>query len=163
MGGEGAMTFLILAGTLMLATVLMVRPALSEGGPPLVLQGGFNGAGVVLGFTCFIAIAVVMDPLFSFALLLAFLLHEFGHVIAHRLIGHHDARFRLIPFWNGARISDHTPTTDAEAFFIALMGGPGVSLAPPMVLSFTLAPPALSGSSPLAAEFFLQFAWQPVR
>jgi Zn-dependent protease len=147
------MTFLILAGTLMLATVLMVRPALVDG-PPLVLQG-FNGAGVVLGFTCFVAIAVVMDPLFSFALLLALLLHEFGHVIAHRMVGHEDARFRLIPFWNGARISDEPPTTDADAFFIALMG-PGISLAP-MVLSFALAP-ALSTSSPLASEFFLQFA-----
>ena len=40
----------------------------------------------------------------------------------------------------------------ADAFFIALMG-PGVSLAP-MVLSFALAP-ALSASSPLAAEFFV--------
>lgn len=147
------MTFLILAGTLMLATVLMVRPALVSG-PPLVLQG-FNGAGVVLGFACFVAMAVVMDPLFSFALLLAFLLHEFGHVVAHRMVGHHDARFRLIPFWNGARISDRAPTSDADAFFIALMG-PGVSLAP-MVLSFALAP-ALASTSPLVSEFFLQFA-----
>ena len=157
--GEGAMTFLILAGTLMLATVLMVRPALSEG-PPLVLQG-FNGAGVVLGFTCFIAIAVVMDPLFSFALLLAFLLHEFGHVIAHRLIGHHDARFRLIPFWNGARISDHTPTTDAEAFFIALMG-PGVSLGPDGVELYP-GPGTLRRPARWRQSSFCNSPWQPVR
>ena len=147
------MTFLILASTLMLATVLMVRPALA-GGPPLVLQG-FNGPGVILGFACFVAIAVIMDPLFSFALLLAFMLHEFGHVMAHRMVGHQDARFRLIPFWNGARISDQVPSSDADAFFIALMG-PGISLAP-MVLSFALAQ-SLPATHPMAAEVFLQFA-----
>jgi len=147
------MLFLILASMLLMASLSMVRPALADG-PPLVLQG-FNGAGVVLGFSCFVAIAVIMGPLFSFALLLAFMLHEFGHVMAHRMLGDEGARFRLIPFWNGARISQYTPETDLHAFFIALMG-PGLSLAP-MVVSFALAE-TLPGLSPIAAEFFWQFA-----
>ncbi|MCI2400266.1 hypothetical protein [Aliiroseovarius subalbicans] len=147
------MLFLIFATGLFLATLSMVRPALADG-PPLALSG-LNGASVVIAFTCFVSVGVLMGSVFAFALLLAFLLHEFGHVLAYRMVGHADARFRLVPFWNGVRISDTPPRSDLDAFFIALMG-PGVSLAP-MVLSFALVD-VLAPHAPLASDFFLQFA-----
>ena len=77
------MTFLILAGTLMLATVLMVRPALVSG-PPLVLQG-FNGAGVVLGFACFVAMAVVMDTVSAMVMAAAIAWFMLRQVLTSRM------------------------------------------------------------------------------
>ncbi len=150
---EPVVTFVILSMALLALTAAMVRPALA-GGSGLLLTG-FDGTGVILAFSGFVAVALVLGPVFSFALMLAFLLHEFGHVVAYRLAGHTDVRFRLIPIWDGARISNQAPRSDLDAFFIALMG-PGVSLAP-MVVSFALSE-VLLPLSPATADLFWQFA-----
>lgn len=92
-----------------------------------------------LGMGAFaVALAIwIFGPVYGAAVILAVMVHEFGHVAAFRVAGHADARFRLVPLMGGYAISDRLPATQAEAFFIALMG-PGFSVAP-MVLAFALA------------------------
>ena len=60
--------------------------------------------------------------------------HEWGHVIAYRVAGHHDARFRLIPLFGGVAISDRLPTNQAASCFISLMG-PGFSVSLTVMLA----------------------------
>jgi Zn-dependent protease len=62
------------------------------------------------------------------AIIFAVLWHEWGHVIAYRVAGHTDARFRLIPFFGGVAISNQRPKNEVASCFVTMMG-PGFSLA----------------------------------
>lgn len=112
------------------------------------LQGGWTGARgfQIVGFDASslglgaLAIAAAMyfwGILFGIALIVAVVVHEFGHVAAFRVCGHADARFRLIPLMGGVAISNSAPASADKAFFITLMG-PAINLAP-MVLCFAAA------------------------
>ena len=57
----------------------------------------------------------------------AIMWHEWGHVIAYRVAGHSDARFRLIPLLGGVAISNQRPRNHAAECFVVLMG-PGFSV-----------------------------------
>lgn len=116
---------------------------------------GFDPRSLAMGGLAVILAAWYFGPLFGLALIFAVMIHEFGHVAAFRVAGHSDARFRLVPLAGGHAISDRPPGTQAEAFFIALLG-PGISVAP-MVLGFALAE-AAAGPLPLAGQFFFTFA-----
>jgi Zn-dependent protease len=61
------------------------------------------------------------------AIIGAVMWHEWGHVIAYRVAGHDDARFRLIPLFGGVAISDQSPKNQAASCFVTLMG-PGFSV-----------------------------------
>ncbi len=113
----------------------------------LTLQGGWRGAGgfQIAGFDVngvgmgALAVAAAMyffGVLYGIALIIAVVIHEFGHVAAFRVCGHSDARFRLIPLMGGVAISNQQPASADKAFFITLMG-PAICLAP-MVLCFAL-------------------------
>lgn len=111
------------------------------------LRGGFRGprgfqlAGFdlnALGLAV-AAVAAAMyfwGVLFGLALMVAVVIHEFGHVAAFRVCGHADARFRLVPLMGGVAISGQQPASANHALFITLMG-PAICLAP-MVLCFAL-------------------------
>lgn len=97
---------------------------------------GFDPNAAGLGAVA-IAVAIYFYGwVFGLALILAVIMHEYGHVVAYRVCGHSDARFRLIPLLGGVAISNRLPATQANAFFIALMG-PAICLAP-MALAFVL-------------------------
>ena len=108
------------------------------------LRGGLRGATVTgfdpqslgLGALAVLAAGWIWGPLFGAALIVAVVVHEFGHVAAHRVMGHADARFRLVPLMGGVTISDRLPATQAQDFFIVLLG-PGISVAP-MGLAYAL-------------------------
>lgn len=108
------------------------------------LRGGLRGATVTgfdpqslgLGALAVLAAGWLWGPLFGAALIVAVVVHEFGHVAAHRVMGHADARFRLVPLMGGVTISDRLPATQAQDFFIVLLG-PGISVAP-MGLAYAL-------------------------
>lgn len=91
---------------------------------------------------------------FGVALILAVIIHEYGHVVAYRVCGHDDARFRLIPILGGIAISNRLPATQGAAFFIAIMG-PAINLAP-MTLAFALSN-LIFEHSPLIATFLFVF------
>ncbi|MCX7646198.1 MAG: hypothetical protein N2Z62_13020 [Rhodobacteraceae bacterium] len=124
------------------------------------LRGGLSGAGrlavvgfdtpcLALGGGVVLAAAALFGPAAALALVIAAAIHEFGHVAAHRAIGHDDARFRLVPLPGGPAVSDRVPARQAEDFFVALLGA-GVSVAP-MVLAHALAG-LLAPARPGAAE-----------
>ena len=85
------------------------------------------------------------------AIIGAVMWHEWGHVIAYRVAGHDDARFRLIPLFGGVAISNKRPRDHATDCFVTLMG-PGFSVS--LVVLLLLAEGWLAAiSSPLAIEF----------
>lgn len=59
-------------------------------------------------------------------LVVAIVVHEYGHVLGYRLAGHRAPVFRLLPF-GGVAMSERGARTQAENAFVALMG-PGFSL-----------------------------------
>ena len=61
------------------------------------------------------------------AIIITIVWHEWGHVIAYRVAGHSDARFRLIPLFGGVAISNQSPKNQAASCFVTLMG-PGFSI-----------------------------------
>lgn len=61
------------------------------------------------------------------AIIVTIVWHEWGHVIAYRVAGHSDARFRLIPLFGGVAISNQSPKNQAASCFVTLMG-PGFSI-----------------------------------
>ncbi|MEP3347506.1 MAG: site-2 protease family protein [Litoreibacter sp.] len=116
---------------------------------------GMDVEGLGLGVLAFIAAAWYFGPLYGVAIVVSVMIHEFGHVAAFRIAGHDDARFRLIPLMGGVAISDRAPATQADDFFITLMG-PGICLAS-MALAYALSE-AVQPYSPPVAEFFYVFA-----
>lgn len=115
---------------------------------------GFDPAALGLGALAVAVAVFYYGWAFGIALCLAVALHEFGHVVAYRVCGHDDARFRLIPILGGVAISNRLPATQERAFFIALMG-PAICLAP-MALAFALAD-LLAFSQPLASGLLYAF------
>ncbi len=97
---------------------------------------GFDRTSIVLGVLAIAAAWFFWGPLFGMALIVAVIIHEFGHVAAFRVCGHSDARFRLIPLLGGVAISNTSPASMDKAIFITLMG-PAICLAP-MVLCFAV-------------------------
>ena len=76
-----------------------------------------------------LAAILIFKPTYGSALVVALMLHELGHVAAHRILGHADVRFRLAPLFAGAAISKTATRTQAQAFFVTIMGA-GFSLVP---------------------------------
>lgn len=114
----------------------------------LTLRGGWRGArgfqfagfDLSSGAMGALAVAAAMyfwGVIYGIALIVAVVIHEFGHVAAFRVCGHSDARFRLIPLMGGVAISNQAPSSADKAFFITLMG-PAINLGP-MALCFALA------------------------
>lgn len=147
------MFFVAIASVLCAATVFAVRGSVLA--RPRIPLSGFDGVGVLIGFVLFTLASATLGPIFGISLIISFLLHELGHVIAYRVIGHDDARFRLIPWLSGVPISDRPIKTEAQAFFVALMG-PGISIGP-MVLAYTLSV-TLTQTAPEAAGILKIFA-----
>lgn len=92
-----------------------------------------------------LAVILIFKLKFGAALMLALLLHELGHVAAHRILGHDDAKFRLAPLFTDSRISARTTRSQSQEFFVTIMGA-GFSLVP-MVATLVLAR-VLEGAAP---------------
>lgn len=97
---------------------------------------GFDTNAMGLGVVAVAAAVWFFGWQYGAALIITVVLHEFGHVVAFRICGHSDARFRLIPLLGGAAISNKLPASHEDDLFISLMG-PAICLAP-MCLSFAL-------------------------
>ncbi|MEO5621410.1 MAG: metalloprotease, partial [Cypionkella sp.] len=90
--------------------------------PQGLYLAGFDRNGLLLGVLAVTAACYFWGVLYGLALILAVVIHEFGHVAAFRVCGHADARFRLIPLMGGVAISNTIPSSSDKAFFITLMG-----------------------------------------
>lgn len=125
------------------------------------LRGGFRGSAgfQIAGFDlnaaglAVVAVAAAMyffGVLYGVALIVAVIIHEFGHVAAFRVCGHADARFRLVPLMGGVAISNRLPASQLDALFITLMG-PAICLGP-MALCFALPEVFYKGESDLGYQ-----------
>lgn len=151
--GEYIVILFLTATLLCFALVYGLRGSVATGAS--VSLSGFDGVGVLLGFVAFIFAAALLGPAFGISLLAALLLHELGHVMAYRMLGHTHTRFRLVPLYTSLPVSDQPLKTEGEVFFVALMG-PGLSLAP-MLLAMTLSA-MLATSAPELANWLRIFA-----
>lgn len=113
---------------------------------------GFDPSGAVLGAVAVGAAMYFWGIAFGIALIVAIVVHEFGHVAAFRVCGHADARFRLIPLMGGVAISQSHPASADKDFFITLLG-PAINLAP-MALCFA------SAEMIFAAEYRTELPYQ---
>lgn len=147
------MVFVISAAVLCVAMGYALRKR-TAGAAPISFVG-FDGHGVIVAFVLFIAASSALGTIAGAALILSLLLHELGHVLAYRMLGHTETRFRMAPFLSMVPISDRKLGTESESFFVALMG-PGFSLAP-MVLAMTLSS-FLASSHPDVAQVLRLFA-----
>jgi Zn-dependent protease len=129
------MIFILIAFALCLATLYALRGGLTGRGR-FVTFAGFDMQSLGLGIFAIAVAAYWFGPLFGAAIILAVMIHEFGHVAAYRVCGHSDARFRLIPLLGGVAISDQYPASQEKDFFITLLG-PAICIAP-MVLAYAL-------------------------
>ncbi|HBZ45058.1 MAG TPA: hypothetical protein DEO85_13595 [Maritimibacter sp.] len=144
------MTFFLLSMVLVVATVSVARPALVGQSPVPVT--GVTAPHMLAIMAVLIVVALLFGPVSALALLTAHLLHELGLVIAHRLAGHRDVRFRMLPTPLSGPVSGETHDTDLSALFVRLFGT-GFSLAP-MVAAFALADLTLASKfAPLSPLF----------
>ena len=128
-------TLMIVVGVLMcLATAYALRGGLFA--PRKTKIVGMDLRGLAFGALSVAAAMWFFGPLFGIAIIIAVVIHEYGHVAAFRVAGHADARFRLIPLMGGVAISDTMPDSQEKDFFITLMG-PAIGLGP-MILALGL-------------------------
>ena len=150
-----AMIELVVALGLMLGTWATLRGGFVVAGARGFRVIGFDPNAVGLGALAIAAAVYFYGWAFGAAIILAVALHEFGHVVAFRVCGHSDARFRLIPILGGVAISNRLPASQDRAFFIALLG-PAICLAP-MTLAYA-ASALLFQAAPTLATFLYVIA-----
>lgn len=83
---------------------------------------GLDPQGLGISALAVIAAVIFFGPVFGICIILVIVIHEFGHVAAFRVAGHHDASFRLVPLMGGYAISNRAVDTQEEDVFITLMG-----------------------------------------
>jgi len=114
---------------------------------------GLDPQGLGASALAVVAAWFFFGPVTGLALIAVIVIHEFGHVAAYRVIGHHDASFRLVPLLGGYAISSRPPSTQEEQVFVSIMG-PAICLAP-MALAILMVPISVtsfpSATGPLLA------------
>lgn len=95
---------------------------------------------IVTGLISLVAFALMTSWLISGLLVVALAVHEFGHLLAYRLIGQPWGRMIFLPFLGALAMPRLPYETQAQAVFSALMG-PGFSL----LLAFALSLPFVLG------------------
>jgi Zn-dependent protease len=110
---------------------------LAETGKPDETTHVMISAGVafVTGFLSLVAFALMLGWVISGLLVAALLVHEFGHLLAYRLIGQPWGRMIFLPFLGALAMPRLPYETQAQAVFAALMG-PGFSVL--LALAITL-------------------------
>ncbi|MGL5008744.1 MAG: metalloprotease [Paracoccaceae bacterium] len=145
------MIFILIALAFCAATLYALRGGLVGRGR-FVTIAGFDTQSLGLGVFAILVAGYFFGPLYGAAIILAVMIHEFGHVAAYRVCGHSDARFRLIPLLGGVAISNQHPASQEKDFFITLLG-PGICIAP-MVLAYVA-----SNYLVLDYPYVVQFLW----
>lgn len=98
------------------------------------------GVALVTGLLSLLAFGLMMGWVISGLLVAALFVHEFGHLLAFRLIGQPWGRLVFLPFLGALAVPRLPYETQAQAVFSALMG-PGFSVP----LAFCIALPMMLG------------------
>ncbi|MGB9142226.1 MAG: hypothetical protein WCB71_08515 [Aestuariivirga sp.] len=100
------------------------------------------GVAIVTGVISLVAFALVTSWLVSGLLVVALGVHEFGHLLAYRLIGQPWGRMVFLPFLGALAMPRLPYQTQGQAVFAALMG-PGISV----LLALTISLPLVLGAT----------------
>ena len=95
------------------------------------------GVAIVTGVVSLVAFALMTSWLVSGLLVVALGMHEFGHLLAYRLIGQPWGRMIFLPFLGALAMPRLPYQTQAQAVFAALMG-PGLSVLLAVAISLPL-------------------------
>ncbi len=85
------------------------------------------GVAVVTGVVSFAAFAILLDVVWATLIISALFIHEFGHLLAYRLMGQPWGRMVFLPFLGAIAMPRLPFNTQGQAVFAALMG-PGFSV-----------------------------------
>jgi Zn-dependent protease len=85
------------------------------------------GVAAVTGLISLIGFAVVLGWIAALLLIVSLFVHEFGHLLAYRMIGQPWGRMVFLPFLGAMAIPRLNYDSQAQAVFAALMG-PGLSI-----------------------------------
>ncbi len=118
---------------------------LAETGKPAELPYFLISAGVALatGVVSLAAFALLLGLKASLMLVFALFVHEFGHLLAYRLIGQPWGRMVFLPFLGAIALPRLPFDSQGQSVFAALMG-PGFST----LLAFSCLVPAMLGDTP---------------
>ena len=90
------------------------------------------GVAVATGIVTLGTFAFAFGWVISFMLLAALLIHEFGHLLAYRMIGQPWGRLVFLPFLGAVALPRLGFTTQGQSVFAAIMG-PGFSIIVPIL------------------------------
>ena len=96
------------------------------------------GISIVTGFLTFVGFGLMTDWTIAALLLVALLVHEFGHLLAYRLMGQPWGRMIFLPFLGAMAVPRLAYQSQGQAVFAALMG-PGLSAALSIALLYAVA------------------------
>ena len=131
-------------------TIVALRPGVARSVD--ITFSGFNGQSVLVGFTIVVFCASILGLPFGLPVVFALLVSELGKVLAHAMLGHDSARFRLVPWLDGAKISEKPIRSDGEEFLISIMG-PALCLGPMVILA------AVAANTQASAPQLAQSLW----
>ena len=102
---------------------------LAETGKPREWPYQLISASVALatGIVSFAAFAIMLDVVWATLIITALFIHEFGHLLAYRLMGQPWGRMVFLPFLGAIAMPRLPFNTQGQAVFAALMG-PGFSV-----------------------------------
>lgn len=107
---------------------------LAETGTPDYRTDSLISAGVAVatGIVSLVTFAALFGWLIAMLLVAALLIHEFGHLLAYRLIGQPWGRLVFLPFLGAVAVPRLGFSTQGQIVFAAMMG-PAFSVAMPLV------------------------------
>ena len=128
----------VLARTDLWGSVYRMK-GVAETGTPDFLTDGLIAAGVAAftGLVSLAAFALAFNWPVALLLLGALFVHEFGHLLAYRLIGQPWGRMLFLPFLGAIAVPRLGFTTQGQSVFSALMG-PGFSVIVPIVAALVI-------------------------
>ncbi len=71
----------------------------------------FDANALRMGIAAVVGAGYFYGPLYGAAVIVAFMIHEMGRVLAFRVCGNSDAWFRLIPMFGDVAISNQRPAS----------------------------------------------------
>lgn len=121
--------------------------SLIETGTPNELAHGLISAGVATatGLISLAAFSLLIGWQLSLLLIVALAIHEFGHLLAYKLIGQPWGRLMFLPFLGAIAVPRLPFHKQGEAVFAALMG-PGLSVLPVALIAGLSHAGVLSGN-----------------
>jgi Zn-dependent protease len=113
----------LLARTDLWGSVYRLKGVAEQGRPDYVTDGLISlGVALVTGLITLATFAFAFNWILAVLLLGALFIHEFGHLLAYRLIGQPWGRMVFLPFLGGIAVPRIGFTTQGQTVFSALMG-----------------------------------------